>query len=105
MVQAVVALALQVDAPFPDVAVGDRAGVSVVASVARSSALAIVTMQVEFASFMPMKNPVIEDWAVGYIVDFSGPMGNVRVSTLEPTHDESILTTYVDVMSYESRES
>ena len=49
-----------------------------------------------------MKTPVIGDRAVGYIVDSSGPMGNARVSTLEPTHDESIFTTCIDVMSHES---
>ena len=70
--------------------------------VARSFALAIVTLQVKFASSMPMRTPVMGDQTVGYIVDSSGLTGSVRVSTLEPTCDESILTAYVDVISYES---
>ena len=77
-------------------------GVGVLLVVARSFALAIVTMQVKFASSMPMKTPVIGDRAAGYIVDSSGPTGNVRVSTIEPTHDESIPTTHVYAMSCES---
>ena len=51
---------------------------------------------------MPMRTPVIGDPAAGYFVDSSGLMGSVRVSTLETTNGEPILTTYVDVMSYES---
>ena len=70
--------------------------------VARSFALAIVTMQVKFASSMPMRTPELGDQAVRYIVDSSGLMRSVRVSTLQPTYDESILTTHVGVMSYES---
>ena len=61
-----------------------------------------MTMQAKFASFMPMRTPVIGDRANGYLVGSSGLIGNVRVFTLEPTYDESILTSYVDVMSYES---
>ena len=40
---------------------------------------------------MPVRTPM-----TGCLVNSSGPMGSVRVSTLEPTNDESILTTYVD---------
>ena len=62
MEQIVVASVLQGVAPFSDIATG-------VLVVARSFALSIVTLQVKFASSMPMRSPVFRDWAVGYIVD------------------------------------
>ena len=37
-----------------------------------------------------MRTPVSGDRALGYIVNSPGPMGNVRVSTLEPTREESL---------------
>ena len=52
--------------------------------VARSFALAIVTMQVKFASFKPMRTPVLGDWAFGYSVNVSNQTESMCVSTLEP---------------------
>ena len=63
--------------------------------VARSSALAIATMQVKFASSKPIRIPVLDDRALGYLVNASRLTESVRVSTLEPTCKESILTSFV----------
>ena len=53
--------------------------------VARSSALAIVTMQIKFASSKSMRTPMLGDRAVGYPVNASGLTESVCVSSLEPT--------------------
>ena len=50
---------------------------------------------VKFASPKQVKTPVHGDRALGYTVDSSDLTGSVRVSILEPSCNESILTTHV----------
>ena len=47
--------------------------------VARSFALAVVSMEANFASSKPIRTPVIGDRALGYIVNSSGPMKRKRL--------------------------
>ena len=49
--------------------------------------------EVKFASSQPMRNPVRGDRTFGYPVNTSSRTESVRVSTLEPTCNESILPT------------
>ena len=51
--------------------------------------------QVKFASSKPMRTPVLGDRARGYTINASRLTESVRVSILEPTCNESILTTFV----------
>ena len=63
--------------------------------VARSSALAIVPMQVKFASSKAMRDSMLGDRSLGHPVNAAGLTESVRVSILEPTCKESIITTDV----------
>ena len=61
--------------------------------VAKSSALAIATMQIKFASSESMRTPMLGDRALGYSVNASGLKESVCVSAIEPTCKESNFTT------------
>ena len=104
MVQTDVAPALQVYAPFPDFAVSDTGSDNSSSwSTGRCELCEVVRIaDRDYAGRIRVihAGENSSDWRLGS--DSSGPMRNVRVFTLEPTDDESILTTSSDVMFCES---